>query len=70
MLRMQRVVAFVGCPVLLGLASWSQTVPCPAWTVESDQTSAFLGISVSTAGDVDGDGYGDVIVGAHRLDNG
>jgi len=36
------------------------------WRAESDQVGAFLGISVSTAGDVDGDGYADVIVGANQ----
>jgi len=41
----------------------------PAWTAESDQTLANFGLSVATGGDVNGDGYADVIVGAHRYDN-
>jgi len=41
----------------------------PAWTAESNQTFAEFGFSVGTAGDVNGDGYSDVIVGAHYFDN-
>ncbi len=41
-----------------------------AWSVESDLASAEMGRSVGTAGDVNGDGYGDVIVGVPLYDNG
>jgi hypothetical protein len=37
--------------------------------LESDQPNANLGHSVASAGDVNGDGYGDVIVGANLYDN-
>ncbi len=42
----------------------------PAWTAESNQASAYFGSSVGTAGDVNGDGFSDVIVGAPNYDNG
>jgi hypothetical protein len=41
-----------------------------ALTITSDQANAWLGYSVSSAGDVNGDGYSDVIIGAFGYDNG
>jgi hypothetical protein len=46
----------------LGSAAGLSTIP--AWSVESDLAGAMYGILVATAGDVNGDGFADVIVGA------
>ncbi len=64
--------------VYLGLSTGLTTIPGAVtdpspvadWTAESNQDNAWFGASVASAGDVNGDGYGDVIVGASSYDNG
>jgi hypothetical protein len=52
------------------LGSETGVSPTHAWIVEGNSLSARLGQSVAAAGDVNGDGYDDVIVGAHQFSNG
>jgi hypothetical protein len=41
----------------------------PVWTASGEAAGNYFGQSVGTAGDVDGDGYADVIVGAYRYNS-
>jgi hypothetical protein len=42
----------------------------PGWVIESDQERGRFGLCMATAGDVNGDGYDDVLVGSRYFDNG
>jgi FG-GAP repeat len=60
--------AFVFLGSILGIASGGPA--SAAATLQGNQAGALLGTSVAGAGDVNGDGFGDVLVGAQFYDSG
>lgn len=56
--------------VYLYYGSASGVNSAPAWTARGMQADSEFGSSVAAAGDVNGDGYDDVLVAARRYDNG
>jgi hypothetical protein len=45
-------------------------ITASAWATESNTQGALYGYSVAAVGDINGDGFGDVLVGAYRAPNG
>jgi hypothetical protein len=56
--------------VFVYLGSANGLAKDPVWTAESNQVGANFGKSVAISGDVNKDGYSDVLVGAPNYDNG
>lgn len=56
--------------VQLYLGSATGISQSPIWSKNGDQAGATFGYSIDCAGDVNGDGYSDIIIGAPSSDNG
>jgi hypothetical protein len=57
-----RVAVYLGSPAGPGST--------PVWMVDGEQASAYFGSAARSAGDIDGDGYSEIVVGAYMYDNG
>jgi hypothetical protein len=70
--RLPLIVVLAGLLVAFTLvtSAWALFSPAPSRVLHADHPYSRYGWSVSTAGDVDGDGFSDVIVGALVYSNG
>ena len=59
-----------GGPAVSGVIDLSTLMPAQGFVIQGDMERDFAGRSVSSAGDVNGDGYDDLIIGAHFGDDG
>ena len=67
---MGRLAASVLAAVFLPAGGAGAQAAAGPWMTSADRAAAYYGTAVATAGDVNGDGYDDVIVGAPGYNNG
>ncbi|MBL7952057.1 MAG: FG-GAP repeat protein [Flavobacteriales bacterium] len=56
--------------VMLFRGTGSGLAAAPSWVQYGDKAGAEFGYDISLAGDVNGDGFSDVVIGAYQYDNG